>query len=251
MIEADAEEIEFLKVRRQRRKRTQILRARARQQRVNSSVDSTVPGSLPGGDSAETSTPGRLAQLLQGVEGIDGNVMRALRQNQPVTSGSIGGGVIQILEATVPDEEVMLAADEWIDVEFEVALDSGSTDNVCHAADAPGYSLAESSGSKRGQTFTVGDGSKISNLGQFVLNLQGGEEGGNNIATTFQVAKVTRPLMSVGRICDNEMDVLFSDTKAKVIARSDGATVCTFERQNGGLYLAKFRLKKPDFGRQG
>ena len=97
----------------------------------------------------------------------------------------------------------------------------------------------------------MGDGNQINNLGQFVLNLQGGEEGGNNITTTFQVAKVSRPLMSVGRICDNDMDVLFSDVQAKVIARSDGATVCTFERQGGGLYLAKFRLKQPDFGRQG
>lgn len=162
------------------------------------------------------------------------------------------GGVIAICEGDHPDEEILVADQEWIDVEFEVALDSGSTDNVCHTVDAPGYEVGPSDGSKRGQNFVIGDGRKISNDGQVCLNLQTMDADPSSIASTFQVAKVSRPLMSVGKICDNGMDVVFSADKAKVVTK-EGAEVCTFERVNGGLYLAKFRLKRPNngFGRQG
>ena len=34
----------------------------------------------------------------------------------------------------------------WTDVEFEVALDSGSQDHVCDEADTPGYVLTASPG---------------------------------------------------------------------------------------------------------
>ena len=61
-----------------------------------------------------------------------------------------------LLEAE--DMEMLLAeGDIWEDVEFEVALDSGSIVNVCHMDDAPGYVLHESMGSKRGRNFVVGD----------------------------------------------------------------------------------------------
>ena len=60
--------------------------------------------------------------------------------------------------------------------------------------------------------------------------------------------------MSVGKICDNDMDVLFNHQLTKVLARS-GATPCTFERQHCGSYIAKFLLRRPSapthFGRQG
>ena len=57
--------------------------------------------------------------------------------------------------------------------------------------------------------------------------------------------------MSVWKICDNGMKVVFSSDKAE--AMKGAATVCTFERINQGFYLAKFRLKRPTapFGRQG
>ena len=79
----------------------------------------------------------------------------------------------------------------------------------------------------------------------------------SNVAlqSCFQIARVTRPLMSVGKICDNGMKIEFDDKQA-VIRDRDGVQVCIFERQPGGLYLAKFRLKapkspSPGFARQG
>ncbi len=55
----------------------------------------------------------------------------------------------------------------------------------------------------------------------------------------FQIADVTRPLYSVGRICDAGCSVTFDKTKAVVV--KDGQTIATFDRQ-GGLYLADLEL---------
>ena len=58
--------------------------------------------------------------------------------------------------------------------------------------------------------------------------------------------------MSVGRLCDAGMDVLFKKDRADVLSTS-GAVILSFERQHGGLYVAKLKLKRPSqpFGRQG
>ena len=73
------------------------------------------------------------------------------------------------------------------------------------------------------------------------------------LRSIFQIAKVTRPLMSVGKIRDNGMKVVFDDVSATVIDRKDDSVLCVFERKPGGLYTYKFRLKAPSpgFARQG
>ena len=95
---------------------------------------------------------------------------------------------------------------------------------------------------KLNNTAIVGDGGKISNDGHAHLNLQTMDASLNTLASTFQVAAASRPLMSVGKLCDNGLDIVFKKDKA-IVRAPDGATVCTFERQEGGLYVAKLRLK--------
>ena len=118
------------------------------------------------------------------------------------------------------DVEILVneAEGEWQDVKFEVALDSGSIVNVCHPDDCPGYVIQESVGSKRGQNFIVGDGGKLANLGEWNLNLEAPKDDNNSskVSAIFQVAKVTRPLMSVGRMCDEGHTVTFDTDKAIV-----------------------------------
>ena len=138
----------------------------------------------------------------------------------------------------------------WEEVEFEVALDSGSVVHVCAMTDTPGYSLQPSPGSKRGQNFMMGDGGKVPNQGQVALNMGGGSgTTGNIIQSVFQVAAVTRPLMSVGRICDEGMFVDFKKDYATVSDKS-GREILRFVRQSGVLCVAKMKLKAPTFGRQ-
>ena len=162
---------------------------------------------------------------------------------------------ISIFESDDEDVQVMVNENEqWEEVDFEVALDSGSIVNVCHPDDAPGYVLMESAGSKRGQNFIVGDGGKLGNLGEKHLNLKAPKGTGsdvNAVSSTFQIANVTRPLMSVGHVCDQGIHVIF-DKKAAIIKNVGGEEVCRFRRNEGGLYVAKMRLKAPTgFGRQG
>ena len=94
----------------------------------------------------------------------------------------------------------------------------------------------------------MGDGGKLANVGQNTLKLSTPELG-TEISSTFQIANVTRPLMSVGKICDEGMTVTFSKTCA-VVSDKDGRVVCKFERQQGRLYIAKMRLKSRGFIRQ-
>ena len=154
-----------------------------------------------------------------------------------------------LLEGTFVDGQVLANHQEWVDVEFEVALDSGCTDHVCAEEDVPGYVVVESPGSRAGQHFVVGNGARIANTGQSCLHLEATSQAskGNAIKSTFQIAKVSRPLMSVGKICDGGLDVLFGKTKADVKDDRNNV-VCSFVRQPGGLYVAKLRLKSP-FGR--
>ena len=85
---------------------------------------------------------------------------------------------------------------------------------------------------------------RIPNQGQVTLGLKGLNKV-KAIKSTFQVADVTRPLWSVGRICDEGFKIVFDDKKAEVPDKN-GRVVCTFDRQ-GGLYLSKLRLKNPNF----
>ena len=122
----------------------------------------------------------------------------------------------------------------------------------CDEQDCPGYTTEASPGSSRGQCFIVGDGGRLENKGQRSLNIQPVVDNSTELKSCFQIARVTRPLMSFGRLCDSGMSVVLSDIQA-VVNDSEGHQVCVFERKPGGLYACKFRLKSPspDFVRRG
>ena len=141
----------------------------------------------------------------------------------------------------------VLAADTWVDTVVYKTLNSGCCEHVMDITDAPGYHayLVQSAGSKRKQNFVVGNGQKVPNEGEVHLNLSCN---GTPLRSVFQVAEVTRPLMSVGRVCDQCLDCLFKKEYASIIDEGS-REVCRFERV-GGLYVAKLDLKRPDlFGR--
>ena len=133
---------------------------------------------------------------------------------------------------------------------MEVALDSGCVEHVCDRSDAPGTEVTESPGSKRGQNFIVGNGEKVLNQGEMKLQMEAelDDKHVNTIDSVFQVAKVTRPLMSVSKICDGGFTAHVDDQRA-VIKDKSGSIVCIFQRR-GGLCVCKMRLKSP-FTRRG
>ena len=68
-----------------------------------------------------------------------------------------------------------------------------------------------------------------------MLNLESDGDENRKIKSTFQVAEVTRPLMSVSRVCDQGLTCSFTDTHALVLDKA-GKTVVKFDRR-GGLYI--------------
>ena len=155
------------------------------------------------------------------------------------------------LITSIEKEAVLMAENgKWEDIEFEVALDSGSVVHVCGPADYPGYLLQESPGSRRGQMFQMGDGGEIANMGQKQLHLSD-TVAESDLCSVFQIAAVTRPLMSVGKICDEGHEITFNQVSA-IVRSKDGDEICRFHREpTGGLYVAKLRLRNPaGFARQ-
>ena len=89
----------------------------------------------------------------------------------------------------------------------------------------------------------MGDGGLIPNLGQSQLNLLDTAVG-RNLESVFQIAAEIRPLMSVGRICDEGRSITFDAVMAVVHAK-DGSEVCRFQRNGSGLCVAKLKLRSP------
>ena len=110
---------------------------------------------------------------------------------------------------------------------------------------APGYEVFESEGSKRGAGFLVGNGERIPNEGEVHLNLAapGAGDAVKSIGSTFQASPVTRPLMSVSKICRNGFKCVFDEDEAQVVDK-EGKTQCIFKRR-GGLYISTMKLKAP------
>ena len=124
-----------------------------------------------------------------------------------------------------------------------ITLDSGCCDHVADIIDIPGYQnhIQPSPGSRRGQNFVVGNGERLPNEGQIEVNMQANDD--KEFFSVFQVAEVTRPLMSISRICEQGFVCVFDVNGAKVM-NQQGETVCTFGR-DGGLYTGKLKLKSP------
>ena len=78
---------------------------------------------------------------------------------------------VNVITTWSPDAILVNEESTWQDIEFEVALDSGSVVHVCSVADVPGYKVGDSPGSRAGQMFLMGDGGEIPNQGQSRLNL--------------------------------------------------------------------------------
>ena len=159
--------------------------------------------------------------------------------------GMLDECVDQAMVTYAEEDPAIMSMEEFVETDILLTLDSGCCDHIVDIADCPGYAcvLGPSPGSKRGQKFVVGNGGRVKNQGQ--VDLQMGAKDGSGFHSVFQVAEITRPLMSVSRICDQDLICIFDKTQAQVLnpARSN-AVVATFER-DGGLYTCSMRLRAP------
>jgi hypothetical protein len=158
-----------------------------------------------------------------------------------------------LLQVTLEDDhdnDVFIGGHEkWQDIDLMMTLDSGCCKHVLPADAAPGYEISDSPGSRRGQGFTVGNGAKVPNEGQMSLNLEADSGSGReHLRSVFQVANLSRPLMSVSQICQHGYKCVFEKDHANILNES-GESICKFQ-EDRGLYVATMSLKAPTpFGR--
>ena len=155
--------------------------------------------------------------------------------------------VINLFES-VPDQLNSLPqADEpeYLDIEF--TLDTGASVHAIDKLDLPGHVIRESAGSKRKQNFQAAGGKLIPNEGETdVFILSNAAEGPCELVACMQIAKVTRPLLSVSKITEGNRLKVLCDHEAAYIMNLQGKVLARFGR-NGGLYTAVLKVQNPKF----
>ena len=137
--------------------------------------------------------------------------------------------------------ELSMAEEEPEFIEVEMTLDTGATVHAADRVDFPGCLVLESPGSRAGQHFQTAGKKSIPNEGQANIELS---TNGVEMAMTVQIAKISRPLLSVTRMTESgELEVLCKKDVA-LILDSKGKTVATFNKK-GGLYICMMKYKNP------
>jgi len=112
---------------------------------------------------------------------------------------------------------------------------------------APGVPVKPSAGSKRGQHYLAANGQRMANIGEQHVRVV--TEAGGQADVTFQVTGVTRPLLSVGELCDRGNRVVFG-RGGGVIQNTTTGAVTHFGR-SGGIYAIDLYVQKSAAAAQG
>jgi len=126
-------------------------------------------------------------------------------------------------------------------VKIDAIVDSGASDSVGPTGMAPWIKTKASEGSKRGQNFHTACGGEIPNEGEKRVPIVTRE--GRRGMANFQCADVSRPLMSVSRICDQGNCVVFTATGGFVVDKQGSRTA--FRRANNVYVLDMWTKVEP------
>ena len=129
---------------------------------------------------------------------------------------------------------------KWVKVESVV--DSGASAPVAPPTMLPHVKVEPSEGSKRGQKFTSASKHKLKNLGQ--QRIMACSEEGDEMEVLFQIADVSKPLVSVSAICERGNRVIFGKSGGVVKNIYTGAEI-PFYRRNG-IYILSMWLADCD-----
>ena len=135
-------------------------------------------------------------------------------------------------------------------LEVEMTLDTGATVHAMDILDLPGFVVEESAGSKAGQKFQAAGGKLIDNEGQVQITMVA--PGTNKeMVCNVQIAKVTRPLLSVTKMTESGKVKVLCLKDVAEIQDIKGNVLASFKKA-GGLYTAMMRVRNPKhlpFGR--
>ena len=127
----------------------------------------------------------------------------------------------------------------WIRV--DCILDSGASESVCPLSMCPAYPVEDSPGSRIGLHYTVANGGRIKNRGQQRIPVE--LSNGTQSHALFQVADVSRPLISVAAICTTGNVVIFG-VGGGVIRNLETGLETPFERKDG-VYIFQMWIPPP------
>ncbi|MBV60664.1 MAG: hypothetical protein CMH65_05125 [Nevskiales bacterium] len=144
----------------------------------------------------------------------------------------------------VTEELNVLPEDEPEFIEIEMTLDTGATVHAADRIDFPGCHVLESPGSRAGQHFQTAGKKTIPNEGQSNILLT--TMSGVDMAMTVQIAKISRPLLSVTKMTEGGEVTVLCKKDVALVLDGDGKTVATFDRK-GGLYTCMMKCKNPKF----
>ena len=117
--------------------------------------------------------------------------------------------------------------------QIECVLDSGAADSVCPKDMCPHFPVEDSDASRAGVYYTGANVGKLFNLGQTHVPIA--LNNGARTLATFQVADVSRPLMSVSKVCEMGNRVVFGANGGYILNLETGAT--TEFVQKDGIYI--------------
>ena len=153
---------------------------------------------------------------------------------------------LQVVNLFTPIEELNIlptAEPEYLEV--EMTLDTGATVHAMDILDLPGFTIQESPGSRVGQKFQAAGGKLIANEGQVMINMLAPGMT-TELVCNVQIAKVTRPLLSVTKMTESGKVTVLCDKDKALVLDEKKQTVAVFEK-SGGLYTAMMRIRNPRF----
>ena len=125
-------------------------------------------------------------------------------------------------------------------------MDSGASAPVAPPQVMPSVPIEPLEGSRRGQKYSSASKHKLKNLGQ--QKIKACTEAGEETEVLFQVADVSKPLVSVSAICERGNRVIFGRAGG-VVQNVKTGKVIPFVRQNG-IYILSLWMAEGE-GEQG
>ncbi len=123
--------------------------------------------------------------------------------------------------------------EEWQEVLFTV--DSGAMDTVVGEEECPQFQRSKSPGSRNGLMYEVANGETVPNKGQ--KHIRGLTEEEVPISIVAQVCSITKPLLSVKKMCNAGNTVVFDNEGCYIQCKATGR--CTAISDQGGTFRCR------------
>ena len=115
----------------------------------------------------------------------------------------------------------------------KITIDSGAAVCVAPPSWCPQYKTQQSAGSRMGVQYVTASGNKIKNEGEKRIKIQ--TKAGDVRQMTFQIAKVTKPLCSVSKICEKGHAVVFDESGSYIKHKRTGKIIPP--KKERGVYV--------------